>query len=52
MALLPDWTRWLATRNATAPELVDRCLPYAHRRPHPQLGDEDTKVNYLARIIE
>ena len=52
MALLPDWTRWLATRNATAPELVDRCLPCAHRPPHPQLGDEDTKVNYLARIIE
>jgi hypothetical protein len=50
--LLPDWTRWLATRNATAPELADRCLPYAHGQPHPQLGDEDTKVDYLARIIE
>ncbi len=52
VALLPDWTRWLATRNATAPELADRCLPYAHGRPHPQLGDKDTKVDYLARIIE
>jgi hypothetical protein len=52
MALLPDWTRWLATRKATAPELADRCLPYAHGRPHPQLGDEDTKVDYLARITE
>jgi len=52
VALLPDWTRWLATRNATAPELADRCLPYAHGQPHPQLGDDDTKVNYLARIIE
>jgi hypothetical protein len=52
VALLPDWTRWLATRNATAPELADRCRPYAHGRPHPQLGDEDTKVDYLARIIE
>jgi hypothetical protein len=52
VALLPDWTRWLATRNATASELVDRCLPYAHGRPHPQLGDEDTKVDYLARITE
>ena len=52
VALLPDWTRWLATRNATAPELADRCLPYAHGRPHPQLGDEDTKVDYLTRIIE
>lgn len=52
VALLPDWTGWLATRNATAPELSDRCLPYAHGRPHPQLGDDDTKVDYLARIIE
>ena len=52
VALLPDWTRWLATRNATAPELADRCLPYAHGRPHPRLGDEDTKVDYLARVTE
>jgi hypothetical protein len=52
VALLPDWTQWLATRNATAPELADRCLPYAHGRPHPQLGDEDTKVDYLVRVIE
>jgi len=52
VALLPDWTGWLATRHATAPELSDRCLPYAHGRPHPQLGDDDTKVDYLARIIE
>jgi hypothetical protein len=52
VALLPDWTRWLATRNATAPELADRCQPYAHGRPHPQLGDDDTKVDYLARVIE
>jgi hypothetical protein len=52
VALLPDWTQWLATRNATAPELADRCLPYAHGQPHPQLGDDDTKVDYLARITE
>jgi hypothetical protein len=52
VALLPDWTRWLATRNATAPEVSDRCMPYAHGRPHPQLGDDDTKVNYLARVSE
>jgi hypothetical protein len=52
MALLPDWTRWLASRDATAPELVDRCLPYAHGQPHPRLGDDDTKVDYLARITE
>ena len=48
----PDWTQWLATRNATAPELADRCQPYAHGRPHPELGDDDTKVDYLARVIE
>jgi hypothetical protein len=52
VALLPDWTRWLTTRNATAPELADRCLPYAHGRPHPQLGDDDTEVDYLARVVE
>ena len=52
VALLPDWTRWLATRNSIAPELADRCLPYAQGRPHPQLGDDDTKVDYLARVIE
>jgi hypothetical protein len=52
VALLPDWARWLATRNATAPQLADRCLPYAHGQPHPQLGDDDTKVDYLARIVE
>lgn len=52
VALLPDWVRWLATRNSTAPELIDRCLPYADGRSHPHLGDEDTEVSYLARIIE
>jgi len=52
VALLPAWVRWLATRNSTAPELIDRCVPYAHGRSHPQLGHDDTKVDYLARIIE
>lgn len=52
VALLPDWTRWLAARNATAPELADRCLPYAHGQPHPQLGQDDRDVNYLGRVIE
>jgi hypothetical protein len=52
VALLPDWTRWLATCNATAPELADRCLPYAHGRPHPQLGQDDRNVNYYGRVIE
>jgi hypothetical protein len=52
VALLPDWTRWLATRNSITPELADRCLPYAHGQPHPQLGNDDTKVDYLARVSE
>jgi hypothetical protein len=52
VALLPDWTRWLAERDATAPELADRCLPYAQGRPHSQLGEEDTNVDYLARVVE
>jgi hypothetical protein len=48
VALLPEWTRWLAERNATPPELADRCLPYAHGEPHPQLGRDDN----FARVIE
>ncbi|MDN5747184.1 MAG: hypothetical protein L0H64_01425 [Pseudonocardia sp.] len=52
VALLPEWTRWLAERNATAPELADRCLPYAHGHPHPQVGADDYKIDYLARVIE
>ncbi|HKN52837.1 MAG TPA: hypothetical protein VJX66_10065, partial [Amycolatopsis sp.] len=34
VALLPEWTRWLAAYNAALPELADRCLPYAHGQPH------------------
>ncbi|HSL08631.1 MAG TPA: hypothetical protein VK887_11770 [Pseudonocardiaceae bacterium] len=52
VALLPDWTRWLATRNATAPELADRCLPYAHGQPHPQLDRDGDEPDYLARVVE
>jgi hypothetical protein len=52
VALLPEWTRWLAARNATLPELADRCLPYAHGQPHQQVGRDDSKPNYLARVIE
>jgi hypothetical protein len=52
VALLPEWTRWWAERNATPPELADRCLPYAHGQPHPQIGRDDTKVDYLARVVE
>lgn len=49
VALLPEWTRWLAERNATPPELAVRCLPYSQGEPHPQVGEDDDGVN---RVIE
>jgi hypothetical protein len=52
MALLPEWTRWLAARNATPPELADRCEPYAEGQPHPQTSGDDIGPDYLARVIE
>ncbi len=52
VALLPDWTRWLSERNATPPELADRCLPYAEGQPHPQLTPDDTGPDYDARVVE
>ncbi len=52
VSLLPDWTRWLAARNSTPQALADRCLPYAHGQPHPQLGGDDTQVDYLVRVVE
>lgn len=50
VTLLPDWTRWLAARNDTPPDLADRCLPYAEGEPHPQVRVDD--IDYLARVIE
>jgi hypothetical protein len=52
VALLPDWTKWLAEYNNTAPELAERCRPYAHgqRRRDTDLADHDPQ--YLARIVE
>ena len=52
VALLPDWIRWLAERNATPPELADRCLAYAHGETHPQIDREGSDPHYLARVIE
>jgi hypothetical protein len=46
--LLPEWTRWLAERNDTPPELAARCLPYTQGEPHPQV-DEGGNVT---RVIE
>lgn len=51
-ALLPDWTRWLAARNNTPPELADRCIPYAEGRPYDQITSDDIDPNYLARVTE
>ncbi|MFZ0118534.1 MAG: hypothetical protein WAN20_09065 [Pseudonocardiaceae bacterium] len=52
VAVLPEWTRWLAARNAASPELADRCLLYAHGQPHQQVGRDDSEPDYLARVIE
>jgi hypothetical protein len=52
VAMLPDWTQWLAMRSGTASELADRCVPYAHGEPHPRLGRDDSAVDYLARVVE
>ena len=52
VALLPDWTRWLAARNDTPPDLADRCVPYAEGEPHPQVRVDDIDPDYLARVIE
>jgi len=52
VALLPDWTAWLADRNATAVHLADRCLPYAHGEPHKAVSAGDDRPNYLTRVAE
>jgi hypothetical protein len=50
VALLPDWTAWLAARNGTPPELAERCCPYANGAPHPELDTDDREGP--ARIAE
>jgi hypothetical protein len=50
--LLPDWISWLAARNGTLSELVERCRPYALGEVHADLGSDDSRSNYLARVIE
>jgi len=52
VALLPEWIRFLAERDATAPELADRCLHYAHGEPHPQITRDENGPDYLARVTE
>ena len=52
IALLPDWTTWLADRNATPAHLADRCRPYAHGEPHIAFNTDSRGPYYLARITE
>jgi hypothetical protein len=52
LALLPDWACWLAARNGTAPALAERCQPYALGEPHADVGSDDSRPNYLARVSE
>jgi hypothetical protein len=52
IALLPDWTSWLAARNGTASHLAERCRPYALGEPHADVGSDDSRPNYMARVIE
>lgn len=50
VALLPEWTAWLADRNGAPPALAERCLPYANGYPHPALDPDDR--DGPARIAE
>ncbi|WP_173155338.1 hypothetical protein [Phytohabitans suffuscus] len=52
VALLPDWTAWLAEHNATPAHLADRCSPYAHGAPHKGIAADDGGLSYLCRITE
>jgi len=52
IALLPDWTAWLAELNATAPHLAERCRPYLQGAPYPGLSRDDSASRYLSRVIE
>lgn len=52
IGLLPDWISWLARSNGTPNELVERCRPYALGEVHTDVGSDDSRPNYLARVIE
>jgi hypothetical protein len=52
VALLPEWIRWLGERNAIPRELTDRCLPYLEGQSHSELGMDDVRPDYLARVAE
>jgi hypothetical protein len=42
----------LAELNNTAPELAERCRPYAHGEPHPTFSRAGNDPQYLARVAE
>jgi hypothetical protein len=52
IALLPDWTVWLAAHNGTPAQLADRCHPYAHGAPHATANADDGEPSYLSRVTE
>ncbi len=52
VALLPEWTAWLAARNGTPPELAERCRPYALGESYPGLTYDRTGPDAQARVIE
>jgi hypothetical protein len=52
IALLPDWTAWLADRYATPAHLADRCRPYADGQPYFALRGNPGGPSYLARVKE
>ncbi len=52
VALLPEWACWLAERNRTASELAERCRPYALGETHPDVGSDDSRPDYRARVTE
>jgi hypothetical protein len=52
VALLPAWASWLSARNGTAPELAERCLPYALGEPHAGIAVDHLGPNHLSRVIE
>ena len=52
LALLPAWTAWLSELNGTAPELAERCRPYAHGERHPDVSLDHDVSYVLMRVTE
>lgn len=52
VAILPDWISWLTERTGMAPQLAERCRPYALGQPYPGVGSDNSRPSYLARVAE